>query len=75
MRFSIPLLSLAAAFVLALPVCAARKKEHAPSAPAAPIACSRGSCGPVPAGCHPEPGFLPDGMPSGYDVIVCPDNR
>lgn len=36
------------------------------------IACTPGGCHRVPAGCHPTQGFLWNGMPSGYDVIVCP---
>jgi len=35
------------------------------------IACTRYGCHPVPAGCHPTQGFLWNGMPSGYDVIIC----
>lgn len=36
------------------------------------IACTPGGCHRVPAGCHPTQGFLWNGMPSGYDVIICP---
>jgi hypothetical protein len=72
MRLSVALPSLLAVLLMALPASAARKKPHPVPPPSTPIACSRGYCHPVPAGCHPEPGFLPDGMPSGYDVVVCP---
>ena len=76
MRRSLALLSLAAALLMAVPAAGARKKpHHPPPEPSGPIACSRGYCRPVPPGCHPEPGFLPDGMPSGYDIVVCPGDR
>jgi len=35
------------------------------------IACTVAGCNPVPRGCHPEMGFTPDGMPTGFDVAVC----
>lgn len=36
------------------------------------IACTQYGCHRIPAGCHPTQGFLWNGMPSGYDVIICP---
>lgn len=75
MRPTVVPIALLAAVLMALPAAAERKKpQRAPSA-SGPIACTRGSCQSIPAGCHPEPGYLPDGMPSGYDVVVCPGRR
>jgi hypothetical protein len=28
---------------------------------------------PVPRGCHPEMGYTMDGIPTGFDVAVCPN--
>jgi hypothetical protein len=69
-----------AAVVLALalvPASAASKdrKRHAKSATAAQpqIACTVVGCMPVPPGCHPAIGYTPDGLPTGFDVTVCPN--
>jgi hypothetical protein len=67
--------ALTAALVLAGPASAARKKSDREPAISGPTACTRGYCRPIPPGCHTEPEMLPDGVPSGYDVIVCPHSR
>jgi hypothetical protein len=36
------------------------------------IACTAAGCGRIPANCHPTQGYRWDGMPSGFDVVVCP---
>lgn len=36
------------------------------------IACTPAGCHRIPPGCHPTQGYLWNGMPSGYDVVVCP---
>ncbi len=48
-------------------------KSHTKAATAAQpqIACTIVGCIPVPRGCHPEMGYTPDGMPTGFDVMVC----
>jgi hypothetical protein len=40
--------------------------------PRSQIACTVLGCSPVPAGCVPRPGRTWSGLPSGFDVIVCP---
>ena len=40
--------------------------------PPARIACTVLGCQPIPAACTPVPGRTWSGLPTGYDVIVCP---
>ena len=40
--------------------------------PRSQIACTVVGCHPVPLGCVPRPGRTWSGLPSGFDVIVCP---
>jgi hypothetical protein len=40
--------------------------------PPARIACTEIGCQSIPAACTPVPGRTWTGMPTGYDVIVCP---
>lgn len=35
------------------------------------IACTIYGCQPIPRHCHPEQGYDWDGIPTGFDVIVC----
>lgn len=35
------------------------------------IACTEFGCRRIPANCYPTTGYRWDGLPSGYDVIVC----
>jgi anaerobic selenocysteine-containing dehydrogenase len=69
-----------AAVVLALELmpasaAATHYKRHSKGAAAAQpqIACTVVGCMPVPRGCHPEMGYTPDGTPTGFDVVVCPN--
>ena len=39
--------------------------------PARQVACTIFGCRPIPARCHPEQGYDWDGIPTGFDVIVC----
>jgi hypothetical protein len=39
------------------------------------IACTIAGCHPIPPGCHPETGYNWDGIPTGFDVVVCPPPR
>lgn len=36
------------------------------------IACTVLGCHPTPPGCHPEIGYYPNGLPTGFDIVVCP---
>jgi hypothetical protein len=40
--------------------------------PPARVACTVLGCQPIPAACTPVPGGTLSGLPTGYDVIVCP---
>jgi hypothetical protein len=47
--------------------------HHVAVAQAQPqIACTVLGCMPIPAACTPVGGKTPGGIPTGYDVIVCP---
>ena len=35
------------------------------------IACTVVGCQNIPPNCHPKPGMTWDGMPTGFDIIVC----
>ena len=35
------------------------------------IACTVAGCQTIPPNCHPEPGMSWDGMPTGFDIVVC----
>jgi hypothetical protein len=50
-------------------------KRHSQAATAAQpqIACTFVGCIPVSRGCHPEIGYSPDGTPTGFDVVTCPN--
>jgi hypothetical protein len=47
-------------------------KHDATAQPPARIACTVLGCQPIPATCTPVPGRTVSGLPTGYDVIVCP---
>jgi hypothetical protein len=78
-------LALAALLALAVlvpssPLALARKQKrsHSPAhrtvvtyGPAR-VACTVLGCQPIPAACTPVAGRTPSGLPTGYDVIVCP---
>jgi len=60
--------SLVSTLVNAKPYTQRRTKAQPPSQ----IACTVVGCIPVPAGCVPRAGRTWSGLPSGFDVIVCP---
>lgn len=68
------LLTLMALLVIPLSAQAAtvHHKTHV-SQSQAQIACTEVGCLPVPRGCTPTGGKTLDGMPTGFDVMVCPD--
>ena len=51
------------------------KKHRVLRAPQQQIACTVLGCAPIPLGCYPTAGYTIGGIPSGYDVIVCPPGR
>ena len=46
-------------------------QKHKRAAGQSKIACTVAGCRTIPANCHPEPGMTWDGMPTGFDIIVC----
>ena len=46
-------------------------QKHKRTAGPSRIACTVTGCQTIPANCHPEPGMSWDGMPTGFDIIVC----
>jgi hypothetical protein len=46
-------------------------QQHKRAAAPSKIACTVAGCRAIPANCHPEPGMSWDGMPTGFDIIVC----
>ena len=62
-----------AALAIAVPAEAAtKKKAKRVYAPQQQIACTEVGCLRVPRGCYPTGGKTWDGLPSGFDVMVCP---
>jgi hypothetical protein len=51
----------------------AHQAHHAPAAvQQRQIACTVLGCQPIPAACTPVEGRTPGGIPTGFDVIICP---
>jgi hypothetical protein len=63
-----------AAFGIAL---SAAKKKSTAVQNRAPnqIACTVSGCHPIPPGCRPQTGYNWDGIPTGFDIVVCPPPR
>ena len=58
----------------ALELSAAKKRHPARRARPAEgqIACTVAGCQRIPPQCHPEMGYTPSGIPTGFDVVVYP---
>jgi hypothetical protein len=52
-----------------------QKQRRVQTHPPTQIACTELGCHPVPPGCTPRAGRTWSGMPSGFDVVVCPGGR
>ena len=52
---------------------AATKKKKAATRRQEPnqVACTELGCHPIPTGCHPQIGYNWDGIPTGFDIVVC----
>jgi hypothetical protein len=89
MRFSFAL-ALAAILALVAPAAhaapsdsgstllAAKKKHtrrHRPARRSGQIACTAAGCQRIPPHCHPETEYDWDGIPTGFDMIVCGPRR
>ena len=70
MRTIVPIVTAVVLALALMPASAASRhnKRHSQAATATPpqIACTV-------VGCHPEMGYTPDGTPTGFDVVVCPN--
>ena len=77
MKTIVPVVTIAVLALALIPASAAPRhhKRHANAAPQYQIACTVVGCMPVPRGCHPEMGYTPDGTPTGFDVVVCPNYK
>jgi hypothetical protein len=77
MKTIVPIVTAVVLALALMPASAAstHHKRHSKGAAAAQpqIACTVVGCMPVPRGCHPEMGYTPDGTPTGFDVVVCPN--
>ena len=76
MKTIVPIVTAVVLALALMPASAAstHHKRHSKGAAAQPqIACTVVGCMPVPRGCHPEMGYTPDGTPTGFDVVVCPN--
>ena len=56
---------------------AAASKKSSANRPheAGQIACTVTGCHRIPPGCHPQTGYNWDGIPTGFDIVVCPYSR
>jgi len=56
---------------------AATKKKKAATRGQEPnqVACTELGCHPIPPGCHPQIGYNWDGIPTGFDIVVCQPPR
>jgi len=50
----------------------AKAKVHRRVRETGQIACTVEGCHRIPPNCHPEQGYGVDGIPTGYDIVVCP---
>jgi hypothetical protein len=77
MRTIVPLATAAVLAIALIPASAAPKHHKHHTQASVPvqrqIACTVVGCLPVPRGCRPEMGYTPDGIPTGFDVMVCPN--
>ena len=39
------------------------------------VACTFLGCAKIPANCRPVTDYYPDGMPTGYDAVACPNGK
>jgi hypothetical protein len=78
MRIAMSFAALAIAAITSVPAAAQTPKMHNAKHPAVAqqgpqqIACTRVGCIAVPRQCDQMPGKTPGGLPTGFDVIICP---
>ena len=54
---------------------ASKKSTSARPQEAGQIACTVAGCQRIPPNCHPQTGYNWDGIPTGFDVVVCHNSR
>ena len=50
---------------------ASKKSTSVRRQEAGQIACTVSGCQRIPPNCHPETGYTWDGIPTGFDIVVC----
>jgi hypothetical protein len=58
-----------------LSVSAKKARPHPSRRETGQIACTIIGCIRIPPECHPEMGYNLDGIPTGFDIVVCPEPR
>jgi len=54
---------------------ASKKSTSAQRQESGQIACTVSGCQRIPPNCHPETGYNWDGIPTGFDIVVCRSPR
>jgi hypothetical protein len=54
---------------------ATKKKPAASRQEPHQVTCTELGCHPIPTGCHPQIGYNWDGIPTGFDIVVCRPSR
>jgi hypothetical protein len=54
---------------------ASKKSKSARQQEPGQIACTVSGCQRIPPNCHPEAGYNWDGIPTGFDIVVCRSPR
>jgi hypothetical protein len=54
---------------------ATKKKPAASRQEPNQVTCTEFGCHPIPTGCHPQIGYNWDGIPTGFDIVVCQPSR
>jgi len=55
-----------------LSMSAKKARPKPPRRETGPIACTIVGCIRIPPECHPEMGYNLDGVPTGFEIVVCP---
>jgi hypothetical protein len=71
MKIAHAIIALAAALALIAAPAFAKSKVHRHRRSGGQIACTVNGCHRIPPNCHPEMGYTPWGIPTGFDIVVC----
>jgi hypothetical protein len=75
MRHSALVLTALLALGLAAPMASFSAKKARHPRETGQIACTIVGCHRIPPECHPEMGYDINGIPIGFDIVVCPEPR